>query len=140
MSIEENKATERRVFGEILARHNLALAEELIDADWVYHAADGQDVKGLDGFREFHNMLFTAFPDMNFEVEDMIAEGDKVVVSFIVSGTHRNDFLGVPPTGRKMRVKGIAVHRLEGGKEVEVWDVVDHLTMMQQLGVISPPG
>jgi steroid delta-isomerase-like uncharacterized protein len=140
MPAEENKAIERRIFQEILDKHNLAMAGELIDANWVYHAADGQDVKGLEGFRQFHNMLFAAFPDMNFEVEDMIAEGDKVVVSFIVSGTHSNDFLGVPPTGRKMRVKGIAIHRLDGGKEVEVWDVVDHYSMMQQLGIISPAG
>ena len=140
MSIEENKATERRIFREILAVHNLALAEELIDKNWVYHAADGQDVVGREGFMEFHNMLFAAFPDMNFEIEDMVAEGDKVVVHFTVSGTHENDFLGVPPTGKQMRVKGIAIHRLSGGKEVEVWDVVDHYSMMQQLGIISPPG
>jgi len=139
MSTEENKALEKRIFREILASHNLTLADELIDENWVYHAAEGQDIRGLEGFRQFHKMLFTAFPDMNFEIEDMVAEGDKVVVSFIVSGTHGNDFLDVPPTGRQMRVKGIAIHRLSGGKEIEVWDVVDHYSMMQQLGVIPTP-
>ena len=141
MSTEENKEVERRVFKE-LTKHNLALVNELIDTRWLYHGPGGSevDVQGHDGFREFHTMLFNAFPDIHFTIEDMVAEGDKVVVRFTVRGTHKGDYLGVPPTGKQFAVNGIAIHRIVDGREVEVWDSVDIFAMMQQLGVIPPPG
>ena len=85
-------------------------------------------------------MLFNAFPDIHFTIDDMIAEGDKVVVRFTVRGTHQGDYLGVPPTGKQFAVNGIAIHRIVDGREVEVWDCVDILGMLQQLGAILPLG
>lgn len=136
MSTEENKALEYRILEEALTKHNLAIADELIGVNWLYHGTAGMNFQGREGFRQMHSILYAAFPDLRVKVEDMIAEGDKVVSRFTVQGTHHGEFLGVEPTGRQFKVSGIAIGRFVDGMEVEVWDIVDQFGMMQQLGAI----
>jgi steroid delta-isomerase-like uncharacterized protein len=84
-------------------------------------------------------MYFAAFPDINVTVEDVIAEGDKAVTRWTIRGTHRGELMGIAPTDKPIELKGITIHRIEGGKIVEEWERYDNLGMMQQLGVVEQP-
>ena len=139
MSIEEeNKAKQRRIFEEALNRGNLALFDDLIAADYEAESPQGT-IKGAEGMKQGATALRTAFPDIHFTVEDMVAEEDRVVSRVTVRGTHEGEYMGIPPTGKKFAVNAIIITRWVDGKEVEAWEVVDMLGMFQQLG-ISPPG
>jgi predicted ester cyclase len=84
-------------------------------------------------------MYFAGIPDLSAKLEDLVAEGDKVVVRFTAEGTHDGTLLGVPPTGKRMRISGISIYRLAEGKFVEHWEEGDRLGLLQQLGVIPAP-
>jgi predicted ester cyclase len=86
-------------------------------------------------------MYKTAFPDLNVTVEDVLAEGEKVVSRYTVRGTHQGEVEEFgPPTGRPIEIEGITIHRIEGGKRVEEWERYDNLSVMQQLGLVPEPG
>jgi steroid delta-isomerase-like uncharacterized protein len=83
--------------------------------------------------------IFEAFPDAVWSIEDLIAAGDKVIVRFVLRGTHEGEFMGIPPTGKKVEVGGMAIMRIENGKIVEVWEDADVLGWMMQLGMELKP-
>ncbi len=139
MSIEENKATVRRFFEELLSTDNFALADEILSPDFRFYFAGSPDPMDLEGYMEFLAARRAAFPDRRFVVEEMIAEGDKVSARFTMRGTHKGDLRGIAPSGREVTMTGIDMIRLEGGKMVEDRVEVDQLGMMQQLGVIASP-
>jgi steroid delta-isomerase-like uncharacterized protein len=131
---EENKAVARRSW-ELVGQHNPELLEEVYAADVVWHEPD-QDVQGLEEAKQFYSMYLSAFPDLNVTVEDVLAEGDKVVSRYTVRGTHQGEIEEFgPPTGRQVEIKGITIHRIEGGKIVEEWERYDNLGVLQQLGL-----
>jgi len=136
MSIEENKAIVQRAAEEVMSKKNLAVVDELFAADYVSHAAGGQEVRGPEGVKQFLSMYDSAFPDMRETIEDMVAEGDKVVARVTMTGTHQGEFMGMAATGKQVTVTGIAILRIVGGKVVEEWREDDRLGVMQQLGVI----
>ena len=139
MSTEENKAVLRRNL-EALNKGDLAIADETIHTNYVYHGSGGQEFKGPEGFKQFVTMLRTAFPDLHLTVEDMVAEGDKVAHRLTLRGTHKGDFMGMAPTGKQVTTTAITISRFVGGKEVEAWSNLDQLGMMQQMGVAPPMG
>ncbi len=129
---EENKDLARRSW-ELL--ENLDILEEVYATDLVWHEPD-QDIRGLEEARQFVNMYKTAFPDLSATVEDVIAEGDKVVTRYTVRGTHQGEIEEFgPPTGRQIELRGITIHCIESGKIVEEWERYDNLSVMQQLGL-----
>jgi steroid delta-isomerase-like uncharacterized protein len=131
---EENKALARRSWE---APDNLDVLDEIYAPDLVWHDP-GQDIQGIEEARQFVTMYKSAFPDLNATVEDTIAEGDKVVTRWTVRGTHQGEIEEFgPPTGRQMELKGITIHRIEGGKIVEEWNAYDNLSVMQQLGLVA---
>ena len=138
MAEEQNKATARRLYqtvSEGLKRGNLDQMDEFVAHDVRDHNPEpGQD-PGLDGLKRFFLSLRDAFPDLEISVEDMIAEGDKVVTRALFRGTHRGDYQGMPASGKQMVVEVIDILRLENGKVVERWGLGDQLGMMQQLGM-----
>ena len=138
-SIEENKAMTRRIF-EVFNTGNLALADELIATNVVDHQAPPGIEPGLAGFKQIVTMFRTAFPDIQMTIEDIIAEGDKVVTRSTMRGTHQGEFMGIPPTGKQFTATAIDIVRFAGGKGVEHWGNSDDLGMLQQLGVIPTPG
>ena len=138
MSTEQNKAIIRRVFDEIVNKGNLAVADELLAADYVNHDFPAP-VPGAEGFKLVTTMFRSAFPDIVVTLEDAFAEGDKVVTRGVFAGTHTGDFMGVPATGRKVSIKYLDIWRLENGKAKENWVQMDMLGLMQQLGVIPAP-
>ena len=137
---EQNKAAMRRLVDEIMNKGNLAVVDELISADAVDHSLMPGQEPGPEGFKKLVTMFRSAFPDLQVTVEDMIAEGDKVVARVTTRGTHKGEFMGIPPTGKPVTVPEIHIVRIAGGKMVEPWGIEDNMAMMQQLGVISPPG
>ena len=141
MSTEENKAIVRRVYEEAINRGNMAVVDELVSPDYVAHDPGfPQPVRGPEGLKQYFLVFRTAFPDLHLTIEDIIAEGDTVVVRHTARGTHQGDLMGMPPTGKQETVTGIAIHRLVNGKFVESWVNAGSLGLMQQLGVIPSMG
>ncbi len=140
MSVEENKAIELRFFEEVVNKGNLAVIDELVAANFVDHSAPPGIASDREGYKQFFAMTHSAFPDFHSTLEDMFAEGDKVVLRFTARGTHKGEWMGIAPTGKQVTRPGIAIHRITGGKIVEDWVSMDMLGALQQLGVVPPPG
>jgi len=140
MSTEDNKALMRRFYEEVFNKKNLAAIDDFIDPNQVDHSAPPGVAGGLEGTKQLIGMDLTAFPDLHFTVEDMIAEGDKVVARLTARGTHKGAYMGIPPTGKQATSPAIDIVRIAGGKSVEHWLEMDTLGLLQQLGVIPAPG
>ena len=138
MSTEENKAIVRRGY-EALNQRNWAAFYELVAPDIVFHNAS-MTIRGLEPYKQFISMYFTAFPDLHLTIEDIIAEGDNVVVRQTFQGTHKGDLMGILPTGKQATATGISIFRVANGKAVEQRANYDDLGLMQQLGVIPTMG
>ncbi len=131
---EENKALARRSW-EIVSQRNPDALEEVYAANLIWHEPD-QDVQGLEEAKQFYSTYLSAFPDLNATVEDVIAEGDKVVTRWTIRGTHQGEIEEFgPPTGKQIEIKGITIHCIESGTIVEEWERYDNLSVMQQLGL-----
>jgi steroid delta-isomerase-like uncharacterized protein len=140
MPAEENKAIVER-FWKVWEEGNIDLVDELLAADHVNHnPATPDQPAGAEGVREVVSMFRSAMPDLKVVIEDMIAEGDKVLVRYTLEGTHEGELFGVPPTGRRLSIKSMAVERVSEGKLREHWRITDSLDMMQQLGVVPESG
>ena len=138
---EENKALARRVADDIVNPANVDAVDEIYAPHYVLHDPNTpEDVHGVEGIREFFASTFDAFPDTEISIEELIAEGDKVVMRWTSRGTHQGEFLGLPPSGKRVEVAGVTISRIEGGKIVEDWELTDTLGLMQQLGAIPAPG
>ena len=136
-----NKELVRRSNDEIWGDGNLALIDDYVADDYVEHNTAYPDpIQGPEGYKENVRMVRAAFPDMDVTTEDLIAEGDKVVARYTITGTHEGAFMGMEPTGETVAVEGISIGRLEDGQVVEGWSNIDVLGMLQQLGAIDPPG
>ena len=138
MSTEENKAVVRRAYEEFNKGQEAAMAamEELCAPDYVWHGTGVWPDMDLAGMKQLTTALWTAFPDAHVVVEDLLAEGDKVVSRATFRGTHQGEFMGIPPTGKQVSVTGIEIGRIKDGKFVEGWANSDDLGLMQQLGAI----
>ena len=138
MSAEQNKAVLRQAY-DAINRNDLDALDEIVASDIADHdPAPGQG-PGLEGVKGYFSSLHAAFPDVHMDVEDMIAEGDKVVARVSVGGTHQGEFMGIAPTGNRVTITGIDILRISDGKVVEHWGRFDDLGMMQQLGVMEQP-
>jgi predicted ester cyclase len=119
----------------------LAVADQLIDQNFVVHGAGGQVVQqGPEGVKQLVAAWRTGFPDGRMIIDDMFAEGDKVVIRMTWVGTHNGDFYGRAATGRPVSVTSIGIDRVANGKIVEGWGEVDMLGLYQQIGAITLPG
>jgi steroid delta-isomerase-like uncharacterized protein len=136
MSAEDNKHNVQRAFDGLFNRGELALADELASADFLNHEAPPDAPRGPEGLRQIVTMLRTAFPDIHYDVEEVIAEDDKVAARTTMRGTHTGPFMGIPPTGRRVVQAQIHILRFVGGKAVEHWAVRDDLGLLRQLGML----
>jgi len=127
----ENKLIYRRFVDEVLNGGDLSALPRYSTVDFVDHRHP--EASGIEGNQKFLASMFAAFPDIRFTVEDMIAEGDRVVVRFIIRGTQRGEFMGIPPTGKQVQWSGINIGRFENGKVVELWGESDQPGLMRQL-------
>ena len=136
MSTEDNKALMRRFLEEVFNKQNPAAIDEFIAPNHVDHTLPPFLPTTPEGTKRAIDMFLTAFPDMHLTVEDMIAEGDKVVTRYTSRGTQKGAFMGIPPTGKQMTVSSIIIARFADGKIVEEWGLDDQVGMLQQLGLI----
>ena len=128
---EQNKALARLAWEAV---DNPDLIDEVYADDVVWHEPD-RDIHGIEEAKQFISTYKTAFPDLNITVEDVIAQGDKVVSRVTLRGTHQGETEEFgPPTGRQVEGAGITISRIEGGQIVEDWDSYDNLSTLQQLG------
>jgi len=139
MSLEENDALARRSVEEIWGKGNLDTVDELYADDFVWHWAPPGVTSNREGYKQFVTASFAAFSDVRCPVEDIIAEGDKVMVRWIWRATHKGEYMGIAPTGKQITMTGISILRIAAGKIAEEWGEMDMLGMMQQLGAVPPP-
>jgi steroid delta-isomerase-like uncharacterized protein len=137
---EENKALFRRAYEELWNRGNLSVADELIAPDFINHAASPESNRGPESMRGSVTWARNAFPDLHFEIEELVAEGDTVAGRLTMRGTHQGPLMGMPPTGRSVRTNHMHFVRFREGKAVEHWGARDDLGMMRQLGLGVIPG
>ena len=137
MSTATNKATVRRYFEQVLNEQRHDLVEEFLTENIELHGSGLPP--GLEVVKQWFATFATAFPDGYTTIEDMVAEGDRVVARAAFNGTHRAEVQGIPATGKTVNMPGIAIFRLDNGKIAEGWLVNDNLSLMQQLGVIPGP-
>lgn len=136
---EENKALVKRWFEEVWNKKNCDAIDELLSKDGVIHGladGSGNPVRGLSAFQDFHAQFCGAFPNMEVHVDDVIAEGDKVVARCSVRGQHSGPHLGIAATNAPVEFEGIAIVRVKDGQIAEAWNCFDFLAMNKQLGLI----
>ncbi len=136
--MSDNKRTIRRYYEEVFNQGRLEVLDEIVVPNHVEHNPLPGQTQGIEGLKQRVAMLRAAF-NPQFTLEDVLAEGDKVVVRWSNRGTHLADFFGVPATGRTVVVSGIDIHQLRDGKMSEHWDVVDIFGVMMQIGAIPAP-
>ena len=138
---QENKALTRRSW-EIVAKGSLETLDDALQevyADTIVMHEPAEDVRGIEGLKQFVTMIRSALPDLRITLEDDIAEGDKVVSRWRAQGTHQGELMGSAPTGNEVAITGITIHRIEDGKIVEEWENWDALGLMQQIGAVPSP-
>lgn len=130
------KAIVRRRFEDVIVRGDLSVANEVVAEDVVFQTATGAVLKGRREFQHFAQQMREAFPDISFEIEEEIREGDHVCTRYTMSGTFLSTLMGLLPNGERFSVRGIDTFRVVGGKVVEIQASYDALGQMQQLGVV----
>jgi steroid delta-isomerase-like uncharacterized protein len=142
MSVEQNKALFRRLVEEVFNKGNVSTIDEFLAPNFVEREVLPPGTpSGREGVKQLTMMFRTAFPDFNVSIDDMIAEGDKIVARTTWSGTQKGEFMGIPSSGKRVSFDVIDIIRISEGKGVEHWGVMDSSALMQQLGVIpaAPP-
>jgi steroid delta-isomerase-like uncharacterized protein len=137
---EENKALMRRQTEEVFSKHNPGAVDEFYAPDFVSHNAPPGMPNDREGLKALAGMYLGAFPDLKVTSDFQLAEGDKVVMRWTATGTHTGELMGIPATGKSIKMTGIGIQRIAGGKIVEEWFESDQMGLMQQLGVVPAPG
>ena len=136
---EENKALVRRQTEEVFNKHNPDAVDEIYAPDFVNHSAPPGMPNDRAGLKALVGMNLGAFPDLKVTSDFQLAEGDKVVMRWTATGTHTGELMGIPATGKPVKMTGIAIVRFADGKIAELWMESDQMGMMQQLGVVPAP-
>jgi steroid delta-isomerase-like uncharacterized protein len=132
----DNAATMRRTY-ELISAGDIAGFGDLVADGFVDHEDTPGFAPDKDGTLDFFRAMLAAFPDLTMEVEDLLADGDRAVARVRVTGTHRGDFMGIPPSGASGDIQLIDIMRFDAdGRVCEHWGVADMLLLMQQLGVV----
>jgi steroid delta-isomerase-like uncharacterized protein len=141
MSVEENKTIVRRFLEEAWNNQDTAVLDEVMDDNYVGHdpGFPGGEIRGREALKEILRQARAGIPDARIEIEDVLGEGDRTLVRFILHGTHQGELFGVPASGRRVRVVTLLVSRLAGARIVEEWAIKDMLGLLQQIGAIPVP-
>jgi len=129
----ENKDLIRRYLEECIGGNNVSLMDELLAANYVWHTPSLGDLD-LEAYKQFQPSVLSGFPDGHWVIEDIVAEGDRVAWRWTFRGTHLGAFMGIPATGRQVRMSGMIISRIADGRIAEEWEIYDAMGMMQQLG------
>jgi steroid delta-isomerase-like uncharacterized protein len=136
-----NKAVIRRLYDEVWNERKVEVIKEIISPSHALHGPtfSGSSI-GPEAYKRTVLDFLAGYPDLRFTIEDTIAENDKVVACWTISGTHRGEYLEIPATNKKVSFDGITIHHIAGGKIMDSYTNWDVLGMMQQLGVVSALG
>ena len=135
---EVNETVLRRFIGEVINNGDFSVLDELVQPNYVYRSPD-QELDGPEALKGLLAAYRTAFPDLNVRIDDLVNGGDKVVIAITFTGTHEGDLMGISPTGKTVKINGMILSHFQDGKIVEEWEILDMLSMFQQLGVVSIP-
>jgi steroid delta-isomerase-like uncharacterized protein len=138
---EVNKSVVRRLFEDVWNKGSMPVADELFAPTYAHHDSSTPDVgRGPESEKKRATLYRTAFPDVRFTIEDLIAEGETVTARWSCRGTHKGDLNGIAATGKQFNITGVSNARFTNGKMVEGWVNWDALGLMQQLGVVPELG
>ena len=132
---EEMKSVTHRI-EELWNTGNLAIIEEIYSPALVNHLPYAPDLNDFESCKQCVSGVRTGIPDFHVKIEDVIAEGDKMVCRWVASGSHTGSFFGIPPSGNKVEWTGMTIYRMDSGKIVETWWNEDTMSLMKQMGVI----
>jgi steroid delta-isomerase-like uncharacterized protein len=135
---ERNKALVRLAIEEGWNGGDLDVIEELYAPQFVFHQEGGGAIEGVEAFKQWVQVIHTAFPDIHYTINAMYAEGDKVATRYTATGTHTGDFRGIPPTGKSFNLTGHMIHRIRDGQKIEGWGVWDTVGLLISLGILPP--
>lgn len=139
----ENRALFERYFDEVANKDNLDLADEIFAQDYLHHDPANPDPRPMTGSQAVKDHLTSlkgAFPDLVFDIDDIVTEGDGIVVRWTARGTNTGDYFGMPATGKPIEITGMNTWVTRDGKAIEGWVNRDDMGLLQQLGVIPTPG
>ena len=128
----------RRFVAEVMNQGNFDVVDEIFDPNYVYRSPD-EERQGTEALKAFLAGYHAAFPDLRMAIDELVVADDRAVIFFTLAGTHEGPLMGIPPTGKEMRVHGVVLSRFEDGRIVEEWELLDQLGMLTQLGVVSLP-
>jgi steroid delta-isomerase-like uncharacterized protein len=137
MSITENKIIAEKFIDEIFNKVNLENIDRFLTPDFIYHGSGGDDISGMENFKEWVSSDHSIIPDIHFTIEESISELNRVATVWIVEGTHSKDFRGIPATHKKFDTAGVSIFHFEGNKIKEAWTVVDGLSAALQVGAVK---
>ncbi|MEO5890123.1 MAG: ester cyclase [Ferruginibacter sp.] len=136
MTTEENKKFMNSFIQEVINKKNLNAANDLVAEDFTEHIPFPGQEPGREGLKFVLNLMFSGFPDMEWTVQEQIAEGEKVVTRFTWTGTHKGEFMGIPPTDKKVEVWGVVIDVVRNSLFSESRIIMDNIGLLQQLGVM----
>ena len=132
-NVAKNKELLRRFYKDVYVDWDMTMVDEVVSPEFTSHDWPAGFPTGPQAFRDYYDDLRKTVPDARYEVDDLIAEGDRVVVRWRLLGTHKGEFQGIAPTGRAITLKGIAIYRVENGKLMERWVVSDLFGVLEQI-------
>ncbi len=133
-NLSSNKQVVKRYFEEVVNKQKVELLREIYSEDYFFHSLeDGSEGKGIKGLEDFLPYFFKAFPDIHYTIDQIIAEGDKVVVQATVTGTHKGEFWGYPPSNNKIKLSEVFFYTLKDNKIIENRRLIDLFHLHKQL-------
>lgn len=131
-----NEETMRRLVNEVINNKCLAVIDDIIHPDYVYRTP-GQELHGRQALCELFTAYHTAFPDLHVKIDELICTDNKAALLFTLTGTHDNELMGIPATGKQVNINGMICSRIENGQIIEEWELLDQLTLFQQLDMVT---
>lgn len=132
---QANEKTMRRLVDEVINQQCLDVIDEIIHVDYVYRTPD-QELHGRQALGELLTTYQTAFPDLQVNIDELITTTDTAVLIFTLTGTHENELMGIPPGGKQVNISGVIRSRFDNGQIIEEWELLDQLSLLQQLDVV----
>jgi predicted ester cyclase len=139
MEKQDNKQFMNSFIEEVINRQNLDAIDKMASEDFIEHVPFPGQGPGREGLKFAIGSMHTGFPDMNWTTLEQIAEGEKVVSRFVWRGIHNGEFMGIPPTNKKVEVWGIVIDVVKDGLFSESRIIMDTVGLLQQLGVMPGP-
>lgn len=130
----QSKETVRLLIEEVFNKGNLNVLNEVVHENYSYRSPT-ENMEGIDDLRAFVMAFRSAFPDLHIGIDGQIAENERACTRITMTGTHKGDFLDLPPTGKSVKLQGVVISQLEEGLILKEWELLDQLTLLQQLGI-----